>query len=134
MTTELQPLGYWYGMDGTTYAVVLPSEVGDRPRWWIGRELVATYQDVLDHGFGVGDSPRHIGPWAAGDLHSGMPPRDCADEDVLALVIPDREPGPSDEELAAAIDAALKAPRSTIERGQIRDWIAGLPSPGTNEP
>ncbi len=132
MTAELKPLGYWYGMDGTTYAVVLPSEVGDRPRWWIGRELVDTYQHVLDHGFG--DPLRRIGPWTASDLHSGMPPNDCADEAVLALVIPHREPGPSDDELAAATDAALKAPRSTIGRGQVRDWIAGLTSPGTDEP
>lgn len=48
----------WRGMDGTTYHVVLPSDVLEhQPRWWVGEELVEFYmlarQGMLD-GYSVG--------------------------------------------------------------------------------
>lgn len=121
------PMTYWYGSDGTTYAIVRPDQVGDRPRWWIDRGMLAEYQHVLDHGFG--EPPREVGPDNPYDLHALPLCSDCKgdDEVVLALVIPDREPGPSDDELSAAIEAALKEPSRVMTADEFREWIMSLP-------
>lgn len=125
-------LGHWYGRDGTTYAVVAPTAVGSRPRWWIPRRELTDYQDALERGF---DPPREVGP-PGPQAHHDLPPYvTSTDEDdvVLALVIPDREPGPSDDELAAAIHEALRGPRRSLAPGAFEAWLSALPYPWERE-
>jgi hypothetical protein len=81
--------GIWTGADGTRYRLLAPADVGDRPRWWIGRDLVKDYEHVAANGFGAGttEDPRwQIGPETPADLHHEPLCTEC-DEIVFALVL-----------------------------------------------
>lgn len=58
--------GTWRGVDGTTYRVVKPEDVGaDQPRWWIDEDMLDDYA-LARRGCVNGYA---IGPESPFDLH-----------------------------------------------------------------